>query len=506
VTNVSRSADTDSCVLESIDKPFGLILFGASGDLAKKKLIPSVYGLFVNKLLPERFFILGAARTQMADEEFRTRMKEHISDDVPGKWDAFSEHLFYSDILYDDLPSFDRLEKRITEMERALEIGHNRVFYLATPPGIDEDIIRNLGRSGLADRHEVLERIVVEKPFGRDLKSAKSLNALLLEHFTEDKIFRIDHYLGKETVQNILLFRFANSIFEPLWNRSHIDHVQITVAETVGVGHRAGYYDKAGVLRDMFQNHMLQLLSLVAMEPPNVFEANHVRDEKAKIFQAIRPLDLDSPESCVTLGQYTSGEIEGVEVPGYLDEKGVSPGSRTPTYAAMKLFIDNWRWAGVPFYLRTGKRLPVKRTSISIHFKHAPGRMFKNLPVTVMPNVLTFVIQPDEGISLRFQAKDPGSKVCLHDVDMDFSYADHPSFLQLHAYERVLLDCFSGEQLLFVREDGTEAAWKFLTPLLQRLEDRDLPPLPVHQYVAGTWGPEQSDRMITTDGRPWKID
>lgn len=503
---VHSSSDLDTtCEIDSIDKPFGLILFGASGDLARKKLVPSVFGLYSNKLLPKHFFIIGAARSSMTDEEFRMRMREQIDTDRPELWDDFSLHLFYSEILYDDVSSFNRLAQRITGMESDMEIGHNRIFYLATPPDINEDIIRNLGKAGLADRHEVLERIVVEKPFGRDLRSAKSLNALLLEYFTEDKIFRIDHFLGKETVQNILLFRFANSIFEPLWNRSHIDHVQITVAETIGVEHRAGYYDRAGVLRDMFQNHMLQLLSLVAMEPPNVFEANQVRDEKAKIFKAIRPLDLEAQDPPFVLGQYEKGTIDEKQVPGYRDEQDVSPDSRTATYAAMRIFIDNWRWEGVPFYLQTGKRLPTKKSWISIHFKHAPDRMFKNLPVTVMPNVLTFIIQPEEEISLRFQAKIPGSKVCIHDVDMDFSYAENYSILQLDAYERVLLDCFSGEQLLFVRQDGAEAAWKLLTPLLQRLEDSDLPSLPVHPYPAGTWGPEEARKLISRNGRSWKV-
>jgi len=496
-----------ACEVESIDKPFGLIIFGASGDLTRKKLIPSVFNLFVNGLLPEAFFVLGTARSHISDDEFRARMKEWVPADTDAaQWERFAGHIHYIDTLYDVPESYRRLGETITTLEKDCGTGHNRVFYLATPPDIDTDIIRNLGKSGLADKREVLERIVVEKPFGRDLKSAKSLNALLLEHFTEDKIFRIDHYLGKETVQNILLFRFANSIFEPLWNRSHIDHVQITVSETIGVGNRAGYYEQAGVLRDMFQNHMLQLLSLVAMEPPNVFEANQVRDEKVKIFQAIKPLDLGDLDNTLVLGQYAPGTIDNNAVPGYLEEQRVHKGSRTATYAAMKLYIDNWRWEGVPFYLRTGKRLPRKTSWISIHFHHAPSHMFKNLPISILPNVLTFVIQPGEEISLRFQAKVPGSKVCIQDVDMNFSYKDHYSVLHLEAYDRVLLDCFSGEQLLFVRQDGAEAAWKFLTPLLQRIEDSEQEPLPVHPYLAGTWGPDKANNLISRDSRNWKTE
>jgi glucose-6-phosphate 1-dehydrogenase len=497
------------CAIEAIEKPFGLIIFGASGDLTKRKLIPSVFSLYKNNLLPDKFFVLGTARSELSNEEFREQMKEWAREKgdqcFDSSWSDFSQKLFYRSILYDETDSFRQLSKTLSDLEKSIGTGHNRVFYLATPPDVYDAIIANTGNSSLCDKRECLDRIVVEKPFGRDLESARKLNALLLQYFSEDRIFRIDHYLGKETVQNILLFRFANSIFEPLWNRSHIDHVQITVAETLGVERRAGYYERAGVLRDMFQNHMLQLLSLVAMEPPNVFMANRVRDEKVKIFQALRPFEPDSLNDNLVVGQYGRGEIDGQEVAGYKRERGVSPDSRTPTYAAMKMYIDNWRWQDVPFYLQTGKRLKKQISEISVHFKQAPDRMFKNQPIEVLPNVLSFVIQPDEEIILRFQTKVPGSKVCIKDVDMRFSYKDYYTFLSLDAYERVLLDCLSGEQLLFVRQDGAEASWEFITPLIDVIESTREPAFPLFEYKAGTWGPDAAQALIGRDNRRWKV-
>ncbi|MGE5894436.1 MAG: glucose-6-phosphate dehydrogenase [bacterium] len=497
------------CAIDAVDKPFGLVIFGASGDLTSRKLIPSFFNLFRNSLLPDTFFVLGTARSELSDGDFRSQMREWAGKSEgesfdSRKWEDFSAHLFYLPIQYDRLDSYEGLSAAVTDLEKRTGSRGSRVFYLATPPDINDVIIANIGKAGLAGKDSP-ERIVVEKPFGTDLASAKRLNDLLLQYFSEDRIFRIDHYLGKETVQNILLFRFANSIFEPLWNRSHIDHVQITVSETIGVGHRAGYYERSGVLRDMFQNHMLQLLSLVAMEPPNVFTAGQVRDEKVKIFHAIRPLSIARIQDQIILGQYTKGTIDCREVPGYREEEGVSPDSRTPTYAACKIFIDNWRWEGVPFYLQTGKRLPKKVSWISIHFRQAPGRMFKDLPVNVLPNVLTFVIQPEEEIILRFQAKVPGSRVCIRDVDMRFSYKEHYVFLRLDAYERVLLDCFSGQQLLFVRQDDTEAAWRFLTPVLETLDSARHHRIPVHGYPAGTWGPKEAQDLLLRDGRSWKV-
>lgn len=493
------------CSIEAIKDPFALVIFGASGDLTKRKLVPAVFRLYRTGLLPKRFSIIGAARSPLSDAEFRGELREFLgeSEDFDrGEWDDFSARLHYVNISYDDIESFRGLAARVHELrEKAGAVG--TIYYLATPPELYSPVISNLGGSGMASPES---RIIVEKPFGSDLESARTLNRLLHVHFAEDRIYRIDHYLAKETVQNILLFRFANSIFEPLWNRSHVDHVQITVAESIGVGQRAGYYDRSGVLKDMFQNHMLQLLSLVAMEPPNLFRADQVRDEKVKIFQAIRPIDGAAVGENIVLGQYTRGEVDGRPAKAYLEEEGIPEDSATPTYVAGRIFVDNWRWEGVPFYLRTGKRLPRKSSRISIHFRDAPHRMFKELPLRVLPNVLTFVIQPEEAIILRFEAKIPGSKVCIKEWDMRFSYGEEYTSMHLEAYERVLVDCFSAEQMLFVRQDDAEAAWKFLTPVLEAAREGRSGPLSPCDYPAGTWGPGEARALIARDGREWMLD
>jgi glucose-6-phosphate 1-dehydrogenase len=364
-----------------------------------------------------------------------------------------------------------------------------------------ETIITNIGVAGFAEEDEGYTHIVIEKPFGRDLESARKLNGTLRSFFKERQIYRMDHYLAKETVQDILMFRFANSIFEPLWNRRYIDHVQITVSETLGVEHRAGYYEKAGVLRDMFQNHIFQLLALVAMEPPSVFEAERVRDEKVKVFRSIRPFPLDRLGDCVAAGQYDKGAIGDAQTVGYREEPGIAPDSTTPTFAALRVLIDNWRWNGVPFYLRSGKRLPRRKAEISIHYKPVPHLMFaKTLEERIEPNMLALRVQPDEGISLYFQTKNPGTKVCLRPVLMDFSY---PRVFFLSDYERILLDCMQGDQMLFVREDGVNQTWALLSPLIERLEAEtkveDFP-----NYASGSAGPPEADRLIEKDGRTWK--
>jgi len=497
-----------ACTMDRLADPVGIVILGASGDLTGRKLIPSLFRLYQNSILPERFFILGAARSKLSDEEFRTRMLRWIERERPGefdrsRWNGFAARLFYRSIVYDIPESFRRLSAHLEKMERDTGTGGNRIFHLATPPDLYETIIVNIGEAGLAGNRNGFARVVIEKPFGRDLESALKLNSTILRYFTEDRIFRIDHYLGKETVQNILLFRFSNSIFEPLWNRSFIDHVQITVAETLGVEHRAGYYEKAGVLRDMFQNHMLQLLALIAMEPPNLYDSQHVRDEKVKVFQALKQYDRHSLPANIVLGQYGEGEINGERVPPYRSETGVDHHSHTPTYCAMKLSIDNWRWQGVPFYLRTGKRLPRKVSEISLHFRRAPDHMFRKHGVTITPNILSFVIQPEEEIKWSIQTKVPGSRLCLNDVGMTFSYRQHyPTSISLDAYERVLIDCILGDQLLFVRQDGIEMTWKFLAPALESVDEKRISVLP---YMAGTWGPPAAEELIRRDGYCWHV-
>jgi glucose-6-phosphate 1-dehydrogenase len=510
VKKSAKASGLPVCELEAISEPFCITIFGASGDLTSRKLIPSLFRLYSNNILPDNFFILGTARSKLSNEEFRVKTEEWLNKEKGGnydttKWRSFSKRLYYKAILYDDLKTYKDLATYISELEKKNKTVGNRIFHIATPPNLYEDIIENLGNSHLSERRDGFARVVIEKPFGRDLETAKELNSVLLKHFRENQIFRIDHYLGKETVQNILLFRFANSIFEPLWDRNHVDHVQISAAETLGVEHRAGYYDKAGVLRDMFQNHMLQLLALIAMEPPNVFDSQHVRDEKVKVFQALRPCDKDSLEDNLVLGQYIQGEISGKKVPGYRKEPGVKPDSFTPTYTAMRIFIDNWRWQDVPFYLRTGKRLNKKISEISLHFKNAPDNMFRKHPIKIVPNILSFIIQPDEEIIMSFQTKVPGSKVCLSDAGMRFSYKEHYPSLSLDAYERVLIDCILGDQLLFVRQDGIELTWNFLSPAIEMIDPSKKPLLSVQDYEAGSWGPLESDELIKKDNREWKL-
>jgi glucose-6-phosphate 1-dehydrogenase len=393
------------------------------------------------------------------------------------------------------------LEEKLPFLEKKYGTGENRIFYLAVPPEGYEGLISYLGSAGFSNEEKGYTRIVIEKPFGRDLESACKLNTLLKDHFHESQIYRIDHYLAKEPVQSILMFRFANSIFEPLWNSSYVDHVQITSAETLGVENRVGYYEKSGVLRDMFQNHMFQLLAVTAMEPPEAFEAERVREEKGKVLRSIRPFPLDRLEESIVLGQYGEGKVDGKTVVGYREEEGISKRSTTPTFAAMKLWVDNWRWKDVPFYLRSGKRLSGRKIEISIHFKPVPHKMFSNLIDGVIePNTLVFRIQPQEGISLNFQTKRPGSKICLEPVPMMFSYEKD---VLLDAYEWVLLDCVHGDPMLFVREDAVEQAWSLLTPVIEKLE-LTTDPGRFPNYAAGSSGPEEATRWIEKDGRTWR--
>ena len=490
-----------------ISNPCCLVVFGAYGDLAKRKLIPSLYLLYQNKLISENFFLLGTGRKELTHEHLRELFRTVVKNAFPenfddATWDEFAGKLYYVSCDLTASESYNRLlKKKLPSLEEKHQTRGNRIFYLATPPSIFEPIILNLGITGLSNKSKGYTHIIIEKPFGRDLNSARRLNNVLRKYFEEKQIFRIDHYVAMETVQNMLMFRFANAIFEPLWDRRYIDHVQITVSETLGVKHRTGYYEEAGVIRDMFQSHMFQLLALIAMEPPVAFDAERVRDEKVRIFRSIRPYALDRLNDDVAIGQYGRGTIKGGEVAGYREEEGVFGKSIVPTFAAMKVFVDNWRWNGVPFYLRSGKRLSSKKTEISIHFKTVPYMMFTQvMKESIDPNILVFRLQPDEGISLAFQAKRTGSRLCLEPVFMDFIYQKG---VLMSAYGWVLLDCMRGDQMLFLRQEGVELTWSLLTPVIERLESfTQAEKFP--NYEAGSSGPEAAKSLIERDGRSWR--
>jgi glucose-6-phosphate 1-dehydrogenase len=491
-----------------MDDPFSLIIFGASGDLARRKLIPALWSLYASRTLPEPFTIIGTSRTEITDEEFRTRMREAVerfariptpSDTV---WNRFAASLAYvpGDPSRADL--YGRLGDALAEVERRREARANRLFYCATPPSLYDDIIQHLGDSGLAQEQDGWTRIVVEKPFGHDATSARELNAQLASVFREEQIYRIDHYLGKETVQNILVFRFANGMLEPLWNRTHVAHVQVTVAETLGVETRGAYYEEAGALRDMMQNHLLQLLCLIAMEPPVTFEADAVREEKNKVLRAIRPIDPARLDEVAVRGQYGPGFAEGRQVPGYRQEKGVAAASATETYVALKLLVDNWRWAGVPFLLRTGKRLGSRVSEIAITFHRTPHMIFRRQPAGVAPDVLVIRIQPDEGIALTVLAKTPGPDLKLAPVTLDFHYGQVFGGQPPEAYERLLLDAIHGDATLYARGDWVEQAWDILTPVMKGWATAPPPKFP--NYDAGSWGPAEAERLVPEGGTGWR--
>jgi glucose-6-phosphate 1-dehydrogenase len=492
----------ESCQIE-VPNPAGLVIFGASGDLTRRKLLPSLYRLSQNGMLPGHFFILGTSRVKMTTEQFRAAMEEAVQASLAAdfdrrKWDAFADHLYYSALDYADPGAYTAgLGDILPRLEAKHRTNGNRIFYLAIPPTVFEDVIRNLGESGLSREDRGCSHVVIEKPFGHDLASARRLNRLVHAHYQESQIFRIDHYLAKETVQNILMFRFANSLFEPLWNRRYIDHVQISATESIGIEHRAGYYEEAGVVRDMFQNHVLQLLCLTALEPPAEFTADRVQDEKAKVLRSLRRFSRETLADQVVLGQYQGGMVDGRDVPAYRREEGVAAGSTTPTFAAMKVYIDNWRWQDVPFYLRSGKRLAARKTEISVHFKEVPHALFPDsVTGPIEPNTIVLKIQPDEGMSLTFQTKQPGTKVCLEPVPMTYSY---PRGVLLDAYEWVLLDCILGDHMLFTREDSVELAWSALTPVLERAGQA-----PLASYAAGSPGPPEAEQLMGQDGRAWR--
>ncbi len=496
-------AADDSCVL---------VIFGASGDLTKRKLVPALWSMFQGRVLPEPFAVIGVARSEMTDEQFRSRMREAITDfarvQPPSEkvWDRFAQALFYYSGDPADPGLYEGLGRHLAKVEADRGTGGNRLFYLAAPPSIYPALVTRLGASGFSRPREgggSWTRIIIEKPFGRDLASARALNQVVTRVFAEDQVYRIDHYLGKETVQNILVFRFANGIFEPLWNRDHVDHVQITVGETIGVETRGSYYEEAGALRDMIQNHILQLLCLVAMEPPVTFDADAVRDEKTKVMRAICPISPDEVGRVAVRGQYGPGFVAGQRVAGYREEKGVAAQSVTETYAALKLQVDNWRWAGVPFYLRTGKRLATRASEIAVQFRQTPHLVFRRNPeILAEPNRLVLRIQPDEGMSLSFGAKLPGPDLRIKPVEMDFDYGRAFGGEPPEAYERLLLDAMKGDATLYARGDWVDMAWELLGPVLDAWTAGDLGKFP--NYEAGTWGPAEADALLERDGRRWR--
>lgn len=486
-----------------------LVIFGASGDLTYRKLIPAVFDLHVQKLLPEHFAVLGLGRTHLSDEDFRAKMLDGVANFASFKREKpeviadFAQKLCY--YAFDTLAEGDYvgLKNELMRLDAERGTQSNFIFYLATPPSMYELVPKYLSGQGLGNEANGFKRLIVEKPFGYDLKTAQHLNHALLKYFNEDQIYRIDHYLGKETVQNLLVTRFSNTIFEPLWNRNYIHHVEITSSEEIGVGNRGGYYEGSGALRDMVQNHLLLLAGLVAMEPPVLIDSTSLRNEIVKVFQSLRPIKEEEVEQFVIRGQYTESSIRGKHQKGYREENGVAPDSRTETYVAMKFFIDNWRWAGVPFYIRTGKMLPTRVTEIVIHFKPTPHHLFcTDRTVSNLYNKLVIRIQPDEGLLMKFGMKEPGAGFRVNEVNMDFHYTELNDKYLPSAYERLLLDCMLGDSTLYHRGDAVEAAWKFVDPILNAWKHN--PEIPVHGYPAGTWGPATSDDLIEGDGLTWR--
>jgi glucose-6-phosphate 1-dehydrogenase len=503
--------------LERTPEPNIMVIFGASGDLTRRKLIPALYDLARQGLLPGGFSVVGFARRPKSHEQFRAEMRETVAEQHPESeplqdsvWNSFAQGIYYHQADFQNSQGYEGLRELLAHIDQRRGTDGNRLFYLATPPSFYAEICRQLGAAGLARNpwpvsgHEPgWTRIVVEKPFGRDLATARELNRQVHQVFDEGQVYRIDHYLGKETVQNIMVFRFANGIFEPIWNRRYVDHVQITVAESLGVEGRGSYYEQAGVIRDMIQNHMLQLLTLVAMEPPAAFEADAVRDEKVKVLRAIRPLTPAQVSERTARGQYGPGSLLGQSVPGYREEPGVAPDSTTETFAALKLYVDNWRWAGIPFYLRSGKRLPKRATEIAIHFRQPPLLLFgQSAASAIESNVLALRIQPDEGISLKFDSKVPSPTITVRPVKMDFYYGTSFGVEPPEAYERLLLDCMLGDSTLFTRHDEVELAWSLITSIIEGW--RLVPPPQFPNYETGTWGPREAHDLIERDGRRWR--
>ena len=488
--------------------PCTIVIFGASGDLTKRKLLPALYNLKALKLLPENFAVIGVAVSDSNDELFRTQITSDIQQFATrpvdqAEWDDFSKRSYYLSGDFNNPETFQHLGAKITDVQKTWNLSGNVLFYLAIAPTFFGKVVEQLGNAGLTEeKPDAWRRVIIEKPFGHDLQSARDLNADLTKHVAESQIYRIDHYLGKETVQNIMVFRFGNSVFEPIWNRRYIDYVQITVAEELGVELRGGYYDHSGVTRDMVQNHILSVLSLVAMEPPTSISGDSVRNEKVKVLEAIRPMEPEEVLANTVRGQYGAGIIDGKNVPAYRTEPNVNPQSNTETFVAMKLEVDNWRWADVPFYIRSGKRLAARTTQIVIGFKRTPLLLFgKGVEDNIMPNRLVIHVQPDEGITMDIHAKRPGPGISIANVPLDFSYQEFGESNAATGYETLLYDCMIGDMTLFHRYDSVDASWRIVNPILdvwQALHPRDFP-----NYASGTWGPEASDRLIEKSGHAW---
>jgi glucose-6-phosphate 1-dehydrogenase len=507
---INTSTTDSKTSLNRKTPPTIIIIFGASGDLTARKLAPAIFNLSKDNLLPKKCFLIGYGRSAISDESFKNEIKEALDAHSRRKieastWNTLEKNLIFHAGAYDDLNSFLTLEKKISKIEKQIDCKAQCLFYVSTPPGVFMPILENLGESGLAKRHrgtETASKVIIEKPFGRNLQSAHELNQVINRRFDESQVFRIDHYLGKETVQSLLVQRFANSIFEPVWNRNYVSSVQITVSEDIGVGNRGGYYDKSGALRDMIQNHVMQLLALTAMEPPSSLDPESIRDEKVKALKALKPLSIEGESPDVVRASYAAGLVGGLPTKAYLDEEGIPQDSGTETYAAMRLYLDNWRWKGVPFYLRSGKRLAMKASEIVVQFTRPPAILFgQDSRLKVSPNLLVIRIQPNEGVTLYLNSKTPGLETKLQPIKLAFGYETTFGSDTPEAYERLILDALNGDGTLFIRGDEAEMSWGLLSPVLDYWDSQGRQGL--ESYASGTWGPLAADKLLLGSGHEW---